>query len=199
MSNDAVVEVSRFIKSVWWLVLLRGIFAIILGILAFVWPVATAVAFVWVFAIYAVVDGVVNIVQALSTRRSDPTWGWLLTIGIVGVIAGVVVMIFPAAAGALALLVFLWTIAIWAIVGGVFGVPAAASIASGGAKVMGVVFSVLSILFGVLLAILLFTTPQSALIGLIYVLGAYAVLSGLVLVVIAFQARSAANSALRTA
>lgn len=199
MSNDAVVEVSRFIKSVWWLVLLRGTFAIILGILAFVWPVATAIAFVWVFAIYAIVDGVVNIVQAISTRRSDPTWGWLLTIGIVGVIAGVVVMIFPAAAGALALLVFLWTIAIWAIVGGVFGVPAAASIASGGAKVMGVVFSVLSILFGVLLAILLFTTPQSALIGLIYVLGAYAVLAGLVLVIIAFQARSAANSALRTA
>ncbi|MFT4283980.1 MAG: DUF308 domain-containing protein [Protaetiibacter sp.] len=199
MSNDDVIEVSKFIKSVWWLVLLRGIFAIILGILAFVWPVATAVAFVWVFAIYAIVDGVVNIVQAVSTRRTDPTWGWLLTIGVVGLIAGIVVMIFPAAAGALALLVFLWIIAIWAIVGGIFGIPAAASIASGGAKVLGIVFSVLSILFGVLLAILLFTTPQSALIGLIYVLGAYAVLAGIVLVVIAFQARSAANAALKAA
>lgn len=199
MSNDDVIEVSKFIKSVWWLVLLRGIFAVILGILAFVWPVATAVAFVWVFAIYAIVDGVVNIVQAVSTRRTDPTWGWLLTIGVVGLIAGIVVMIFPAAAGALALLVFLWIIAIWAIVGGIFGIPAAASIASGGAKVLGIVFSVLSILFGVLLAILLFTTPQSALIGLIYVLGAYAVLAGIVLIVIAFQARSAANAALKAA
>ncbi len=199
MSSDNVIEVSRFVKSVWWLVLLRGIFAIILGILAFIWPVATAVAFVWVFAFYAVIDGIVNIVQAVSARKTDPRWVWLLTIGIVGVIAGVVVMIFPAAAGALALLVLLWIVAVWAIMSGIFGIPAAASIASGGAKVLGIVFSVLSILFGILLAILLFTTPQSALIGLIYVLGAYAVLAGLVLVIIAFQARGAANEALRAA
>jgi uncharacterized membrane protein HdeD (DUF308 family) len=199
MSTDARLEVSSFIKSVWWLVLLRGIFAVILGILAFIWPVATAVAFVWVFAFYAIIDGLVNIVQALSTRKTDPTWGWLLTIGIVGVIAGIVVMIFPAAAGALAILVLLWIVAIWAIVSGIFGIPAAASIASGGAKVLGIVFSVLEILFGILLVIMLFTTPQSALIGLIYVLGAYAVLAGIVLVIIAFQARSAANTVLKAA
>jgi uncharacterized membrane protein HdeD (DUF308 family) len=199
MSSDNLIGASKFVKSIWWLVLLRGIFAVILGILAFIWPVATAVAFVWVFAFYAIIDGLVNIVQALSTRKTDPTWGWLLTIGIVGVIAGVVVMIFPAAAGALALLVLLWIVAIWAIISGIFGIPAAASIATGGAKVLGIAFSVLSILFGILLAIMLFATPQSALIGLIYVLGAYAVLAGIVLVIIAFQARSAANAALRTA
>lgn len=194
MSNDDVIEVSNFVKSVWWLVLLRGIFAIILGILAFVWPVATAIAFVWVFAIYAIVDGVVGIVQAISTRKTDPTWGWLLTIGIVGLLAGIAALIFPAVIGGVVLLVLLWIVAIWAIVGGIFGIPAAASIASGGAKVMGIVFSVLSILFGVLLVILLFTTPASAVVGLIYVLGAYAVLAGIVLIIIAFQARSAANA-----
>ncbi|TPW66107.1 DUF308 domain-containing protein, partial [Schumannella sp. 10F1B-5-1] len=71
MSNDDVIEVSRFIKSVWWLVLLRGIFAIILGVLAFVAPVLTAIVFVWVFAFYAIVDGVVNIMHAISVRKSD--------------------------------------------------------------------------------------------------------------------------------
>lgn len=193
------LEVSSFIKSVWWLVLLRGIFAIVLGILAFVWPVATMVAFVWVFAIYAVIDGIAAIVQAISTRRSDPTWGWLLAIGIVGVVAGVLVMIFPAAVGALALLALLWIVAIWSIVGGIFGIPAAASIANGGARVMGIVFSALEILFGILLVILLLATPVSALVGLIYVLGAYAVIAGIVLIVIAFQARAAAADTLRTA
>lgn len=198
MSADAI-EVSQFIKSTWWLVLLRGIFAIILGILAFVWPVATALAFVWVFAIFAIVDGVVNIVQAISTRKSDPAWGWLLTVGIVGLLAGIAAMIFPAVIGGVVLLVLLWVVAIWAVVGGIFAIPAAASIASGAAKVLGIVFAVLSILFGVLLAIMLFTTPASAIVGLIYVLGAYAVLSGIVLIVIAFQARSAANATLKAA
>jgi len=197
--SDDVIEVSKFIKSVWWLVLLRGIFAIILGILAFIWPVGTAVAFVWVFGIYAIVDGIMNIGHAIANRKSDPTWGWLLTIGIVGLIAGIVVLIFPAAAGALALLVLLWIIAIWAVVGGIFGIPAAASLASGGAKALGIILAVLSIIFGIVLGVLLFTTPSSALVGLIYVLGAYAVISGIVLIVIAFQARSAANEALKTA
>ncbi len=196
MSTDDVIAVSKFVKSTWWLVLLRGVFAIILGILAFVAPVMTALVFVWVFAIYAIVDGVTGIVHALQVRKTDPAWGWLLMIGIVGLIAGILVMIFPAVAGALALFTMLWIIAIWAVVSGIFGIPAAATVASGGAKVLGIVFAVLSIVFGVLLVIMLFTTPQSALVGLIYVLGAFAVLEGLVLVVIAFQARAAANAAL---
>ena len=196
MSTDDVIAVSKFVKSTWWLVLLRGVFAIILGILAFVAPVMTALVFVWVFAIYAIIDGVTGIVHALQVRKTDPTWGWLLMIGIVGLIAGILVMIFPAVAGALALFTMLWIIAIWAVVSGIFGIPAAATVASGGAKVLGIVFAVLSIVFGVLLVIMLFTTPQSALVGLIYVLGAFAVLEGLVLVVIAFQARAAANAAL---
>jgi len=199
MSSADATAVGAFIKSVWWLVLLRGIFAIVLGILAFVWPVATAVAFVWVFAFYALIDGVVDIVHAISTRRTDPAWGWMLTLGIVGVIAAVVVMIFPAAAGALGVLVLLWIVAIWAVVSGIFGIPAAATVAGGGAKVLGIVFAALSIVFGVLLAILLFTTPASAVVGLIYVLGAYAVLGGIVLVIVAIQARAAAGRALSAA
>lgn len=199
MPTDDILATGKFITSMWWLVLLRGIFAIILGVLAFISPVMTALAFVWVFAFYAIIDGIVNIVQAISTRATDPRWGWLLTIGIVGVIAGIVVMIFPLAAGALALLTLLWVIAIWAIVSGIFGIPAAASIASGGAKALGIVVSVLTILFGVLLVIMLFATPLSALVGLIYVLGAYAVIAGLVLVVVAFQARAAGRSLLTTA
>ncbi|AYF98675.1 HdeD family acid-resistance protein [Protaetiibacter intestinalis] len=196
--SDAI-EVSRFIKSVWWLVLLRGIFAIVLGILAFIWPVATAVAFVWVFGIYAIADGVVNIMQAIARRKEDPSWGWLLTIGVVGLIAGILVLIFPFAAGALALLVLLWIIAMWAIVGGIFGIPAAAALSNGGAKVYGIVLSVLSIVFGVILAIMLIGNPARAGIALIYVLGAYAILAGVVLIVIAFQARAAANTVLKGA
>ncbi|TXK17117.1 HdeD family acid-resistance protein [Homoserinibacter sp. GY 40078] len=199
MSTDDVIQVSRFIKSVWWLVLLRGIFAVILGILAFIWPVATAGAVFWVFGIYTVVDGVVNIMHAISIRKEDSSWGWLLTIGIVGIVAGVLVLIFPLLAGAFALLVLLWIVAVWAIIGGIFSIPAAASMAGGGRKTLGIVFGALSILFGVLLAILLFSTPLAALVGLIYVLGAYAVLGGIVLIVVAIQARSAAGAALASA
>lgn len=197
MSTDDILA-RRFLTSVWWLVLLRGIFAVILGVLAFIMPATVAVGFVWVFAFYAIFDGVINIAHAVSNRRTDPAWGWLLTVGILGLIAGIVALIFPFLAGALVLLAALWIIAIWAILNGIFGVPAAASVASGGAKVLGIVVSVLSILAGVLLVIMLFTTPVQAVEGLIYVLGAYAVLTGVVLIVAAFRARAAANALLTT-
>ncbi|QEO10495.1 HdeD family acid-resistance protein [Protaetiibacter larvae] len=197
MSNDAVA-VSSFIKSIWWLVLLRGVLLVVLGILAFIWPVATAGAVFWVFGIYAIADGITEIVHAFATRKTDRRWGWLLVIGILGVLAGIALLVFPFAIGALTLLILLWFVVFWAIVNGIMGIPAAAALAGGAAKTMAIVFSLLSIVFGVLLAILLWTTPGNALVWLIYVLGAYAVLAGIVLVVLAFQARSAANAVLAT-
>lgn len=196
--SDAI-EISRFVKSVWWLVLLRGVFAIILGVLAFIWPVATAGAVFWVFGIYLIMDGITAIVQALSTRKEERGRVWLVVLGALGVLAGVLMLIFPLAAGALALLVLLWMIAVWAIIAGVATIPAASSLASGGARTLSMVLAVLSIVFGVVLMIMLFVTPTTALLGLIYILGAYAVLSGIVLVVIAFQARAAADEVLRSA
>lgn len=192
MSSE-VSSITSFIKSVWWLVLLRGVFAIILGIFAFIWPVATAGAVFWVFGVYAIVDGITGIVQAVANREVDPAWGWLLAIGILGVIAGIIVLSFPFAVGTLALLVLLWIIVIWAIVSGIAGIPAAASIAGGGGRTLGIVWSVLSIVFGIVLGVLIFTSTQGALVGLIYVIGAYAVLAGIVLVVVSIQARVGAK------
>lgn len=195
MSNETALGAEKLIRSAWWLVLLRGIAAIVLGVLAFVWPVATAVAFVWVWGAYALVDGAFTIGHAFAVRRTDPRWGWLLAFGAVGVVAGLVALIFPAAAGAFALLVLLWTIAIWAIVDGVVGIPSAASLASGPGKTLGIVFSVVTLLFGLLLTVLLIVTPVSALLGLIFMLGWYALVAGLVLVVIAIRARRHAGRA----
>lgn len=190
MSVDNAAEVGRFIRSTWWLVLLRGIFAIVLGVLAFVWPVGITIAFVWVFAIYAIVDGIVAIVQSLATRRVDPGWGWLFALGIVGILAGIAAIVFPLIAGALALITLLWAVAIWALVSGIVAIPAAASLTDG-QKTLGIVTAVMSILFAVLLAILLFATPASAIVGLIFVLGGYAVLVGIVLIVVAVRAQRA--------
>jgi len=190
MTASGTAAIGGVLRAAWWLVLLRGVLAIVLGVLAFCWPVATVVAFAWVFAIYVIADGVTTITHALSWRRHDPAWGWMLATGVLGIVAGIVVMLWPVAAGAVALLVLLWIVAFWAITSGAAGIPAAASLASGTARTLGVVFSVTTLLFGALLVILLFATPASALVGLVYVLGAYAVLSGLVLVLIAFRIRA---------
>ncbi len=131
MSPSAYGERS----SIWWLAIVRGIFAIIFGILALTWPAETAVILTLVFAVYAIVDGIVNIVGAIATRKEDSTWGWLLAQGILTLIVGVLAIFAPLYAASFVVLFVLWVIAIWAVIGGIFGIPAAASLgASGGAK-----------------------------------------------------------------
>src|SRR5512145_3363266 len=95
----------------WWLILLRGIFAILFGVLAFVWPGVTLVTLVMFYGAFALVDGLLAIVAAITGGAPAPRW-WLAIVGLAGIAAGLLTFLWPGVT-ALVLLVF---IAIWAIV-----------------------------------------------------------------------------------
>jgi uncharacterized membrane protein HdeD (DUF308 family) len=183
-------------SSIWWLAIVRGIFAIIFGILVLVWPVETVVILTLVFAVYAIVDGIVNIVAAIATRKEDSTWGWLLTQGILTLIVGVLALFAPLFAAQFVVLFVLWVIAIWAVIGGIFGIPAAATLgASGGSKAAGIILAVLAIILGIILIWLLVTNPESALSGFVWLVGVYAIVSGVVLIIAAIAGRAMRRNA----
>ena len=198
IDRDDVIAVSGFIKSVWWLWLVRGILAIILGILIFVWPQQVVTTLIWIFGLYLLIDGIVSVFRAFGIRKEDRTWGWALTGGIVSVIAGLIILFHPGVSAAIIGLFVLWVIAIWAV-GGIFGIPAAATGAKGGARVLGIILAALAIVFGIILAISLFNTPEKALSGLVWLVALYAVISGIVLIIGSFIARSEASKALKAA
>ena len=96
-----------------------------------------------IFAIYAIIDGIVTIAAAVADRKIDSTWGWLLTQGILTVIAGLIALFAPLVAAQFVVLFVLWVVAIWAVIGGIFGIPAAASMgASGGTKAAGIILAI---------------------------------------------------------
>src|SRR5262245_59612387 len=100
----------------WWLVLLRGIAAIVFGILAFAWPGLTLLTLVIFWGAFALVDGVLAIAAAIAGRGGmTPRW-WLAIVGLAGIIAGLLTFLWP---GITALILLLF-IAAWAIVAGVF-------------------------------------------------------------------------------
>src|SRR5262245_2730276 len=106
----------------WWMVVLRGALALIFGILSIVWPGITILALVILWGAYALVDGVTAVMLGL-TDRSAPgehriTYGLL---GLLGIIAGVLTLVWPAATA----LVLLLIIAFWAIIAGVVQISAA--------------------------------------------------------------------------
>lgn len=190
MSTSSVSHSDPFrslFKQIWWVVLLRGIFAVIFGIIALAWPAITVWALVVVFAAYAIVDGVVLAVQ--SVRDKVDGWGWWLAMGVVSVLAGLVALFWPGATA----VVLLYIIAFYAILFGITGIVGGIRFRkvpdSGWA--WSVIAGVLAVLFGIVL--LLF--PGEGILGLIVLLGIYAILFGVLLVILAFQVRSVAKKA----
>lgn len=180
-------------KGVWWWVLIRGILAVIFGVIALTNPGSAILAFAIVFGAYALVEGVITAVHAVRVRNELKAWVWLLVQGILSVIAGAIALIVPGLVGLFGGLVLLWTIVIWNVMHGAAGLRSAAGAPSGGAKTVGIIAGVLTILFGIVLGILTIVTPLAALLGLVWLIGIYAIVFGIMLAIAAIQVRAAAS------
>ena len=165
----------------WWLILLRGIVAILFGVLAFVWPGVTLVTLVVLYGAFALVDGVLAIVAAITGGAAAPRW-WLAIVGVAGIAAGVLTFLWPGIT-ALVLLVF---IATWAIATGLLQIIGAIKLRKEiDNEWMLIASGVLSVLFGV--AVL--ARPGAGALALIFVIGAYAIFYGILLVLFSLRLR----------
>lgn len=175
-------------KTVWWLLLLRGIFAIIFGILALANPFGAAIALAIVFGAYIFVDGVISIVGAFTNRVPGSGWGWHLVWGIISVIAGIAVMATPG----LATLVGLYVVAFWAIALGAAQIFGAFSFRkeSGGQSLWLILSGLISVVFGI---VILAMNPAAGLYGIMTTIGFFMIAFGVVMVILAFQARADAK------
>src|SRR6266850_2307834 len=99
------------LKRHWWVPVIRGIAAIVFGIIAFVYPGLTIATLVLFFGAWVLIDGIFRIVGAIGHRASDPDWGWQLIIGILGIIVGLLAFHAPGVT-ALALVIY---IAVWVL------------------------------------------------------------------------------------
>ena len=112
---------AALLASRWWVLVLRGVAALVFGVLAFVAPGASLLALVVLFGAYALVNGIVNLALAARGRAGDTRWGSLLFESIVSIIGGVVTLLWPG----MSALVLLVLIGAWAIATGIGQVVAA--------------------------------------------------------------------------
>ena len=163
--------------SHWWVLLLRGIAAVVFGILAFVWPELTLVALVFLFGAYALVDGVTAIYVGGRARA----W-WMVFAGVLGIIAGVLTFIFPGITAFWLLIL----IASWAIVRGIFEIAAAIKLrkelTNEWMLILGGIFS---IIFGVLLVL----NPAAGALAMVWLIGAFAAVFGIMMIVLSVRLR----------
>lgn len=167
-----------------WLIL-RGICAVLFGLLAFLWPGITLLALVLLFGAYALANGVLAIVMASKARKRSK--GRLATalLGVLSVAAAILTVFFPG----ITALSLVFVIAAWAIVTGAFEIAAAIQLRKlMKGKWVLVVSGVLSVIFGILVAMM----PVAGALSIVWLIGAYAVVFGALLIASAFQFKQAA-------
>ena len=173
----------------WWSVLIRGLLAILIGIVALASPGVTVAALVFLFAGYAFVDGVLSIIGAVRAVAAKERWGSLLIEGIAGIAAGVITVLWPA----ITALTLIYVIAAWAIVTGVLEIAAAVRLRrhiSG--EWLLALSGVASVIFGELVA----AVPLAGALVLAVWFGAYEVVFGALLVALGFRLRAWDKAAL---
>ena len=165
----------------WWLLLLRGICAILFGVLTFVWPGITLLTLVLLYGAFALADGVLALAEAVMGGSPAPRW-WLALVGLLGVAAGILTFAWPGIT-ALVLLLF---IAGWAIATGVLQIVGAIRLRKEIENEWLLIASgALSIIFGLILV----AQPGTGALALLYVIGAYAVLFGILEVLLSLRLR----------
>src|ERR1700726_4155306 len=163
----------------WWALALRGVAAVLFGLLTFFLPGITLVTLVLLFGAYALVDGVFNVIAFF--RVASHQWALLIE-GVIGIIAGILTFAWPA----ITAIALLYVIAFWAMFTGIFEIVAGIRLR----KVISnewllLVLGAVSLLFGLLILF----APGAGALAIVLWIGAYALVFGIFLLALAFRLR----------
>jgi len=186
VSHELALNLAGILSRHWWVLLVRGIVAILFGILTFALPGLTLGVLVLLFGAFCLADGVMAAWTAFSSRRQSENV-WLLLLGaLLGIGVGLLTIFRPAVT-ALALLFY---IAIWAIATGVIQILTAIRLRE---EIANEWMLALAGLASLGLGAVLMARPGAGALAVAWLIAAYAVLLGALLVVLALEVRSAAK------
>lgn len=180
--NGIEERFATILSRGWWLLLLRGLAAIVFGILTWLRPGISLAALVLLFGIYSLVDGVLDTWTAVAGRRQQEHWWVLLLGGLLGIGVGLLTLMAPG----LTALALLFYIAIWAIARGVLVVVAAIRLRK---EIEGEWILILGGLLSVAFGMMLMMRPGAGALAVLWLIASYAFVFGVLLVVLAFKAR----------
>lgn len=180
---DAAVDATMLSRN-WWAVALRGVAAIIFGLLTFVLPGITLAAMVLLFGAYALVDGLFAIIASARGQEEKGPWWALVIEGLLSIAAGIVTFMWPG----LTMLVLLYVIGAWAIITGVLEIVAALRLRR---HIRGEFWLGLSGVLSVAFGVLLYLAPAAGALALVWWTGAYALVFGAFLLGLAWRLRNA--------
>ncbi len=173
---------AKILSRYWWMTLIRGLLWVLFGIVLFVEPGLSLVTLATVFGLFVLADGIGNIVTAIGGRDQHEHWWLLLIVGLCGIGIGLLSVFNPA----LTALALLFYIAIWAIVTGVLQVVAAIRLRQ---EIEGEFWLILGGLASIAFGVLAIARPGAGALSVLWLIGAFAIVYGVLQVGLALRAR----------
>ncbi len=173
---------ARVLSRFWWMILIRGVLSVLFGIMVFAWPGISLLSLVLLFGAFILADGFANVVTAIGGRHEHENW-WVLLLGGLAAAALGVLTFFNPGLTALALLFY---IAIWAIATGLLQIVAAIRLRK---EIEGEFWMGLGGLASVVFGMLLVARPGEGALAVLWLIAAYAIAFGVILIILAFKAR----------
>ena len=186
-------SVSHLAKHNWGWFMLRGVLALILGVVAILRPFSALFAFTLVFAAYCFVDGVASLIAGVRGAQAGKRWGALVFRGVTGILVGVLFVLLPMVATATYAFVSILMLAVWSIVTGLFEIMAAVRLRKEieGEWLLGL-SGAISLLLGIGVAVLVLPSPAATMLSAAWLIAIYAFIVGVVLVAEALHLRGKA-------
>jgi uncharacterized membrane protein HdeD (DUF308 family) len=182
-ANEEIIVFSSILSRYWWMMLLRGVISIAFGVLIFTQPGISLKALTLLFGAFAFADGITSLISAFGGRKQNENWWILLLVGLCGIGIGVLTFISPA----MTAIVLLFYIAAWAIASGLLEIVAAIRLRR---EIEGEWWLALGGLLSVAFGIFLMARPGAGVLALLWMIGAFAIAFGVVLIGFSFRARS---------
>ncbi|MCE5229188.1 HdeD family acid-resistance protein [bacterium] len=174
---------ANLLSRYWWIIMLRGILAIVFGLIVLAYPGISLASLILLFAAYVFVDGAGNVFHAFEGRHEHEHWWVMLLTGLAGMLVGVLTVGNPG----LTALVILFYIAIWAIATGILQIVAAIRLRR---EIEGEFWMMLGGLVSVLFGMFLMGRPGAGALAILWLIGVYAIVSGIITTSLAFKMRS---------
>ena len=174
---------ADILSRYWWMTAVRGAAWILFGLAVLTWPGLSLLILTFMFGAFVLIDGVSATATALGGRRENEAWWVLLLVGLCGIAIGVMTFFTPGLT-ALALLLY---IAAWAIATGILQTVTAIRLRR---EIEGEFWLALSGVLSVLFGVLILARPGAGAMSVVWLIGLYAMVFGVTLVVLAFRVRS---------
>jgi len=185
MTAGEIKSLKQVASAIWWLVLLRGIAAVLLGILLFTNTAATLSVIIIFLGIYWVVDGISTLLASFIGREENSNWGWGIFVGIINILAGLAVLSQPVLTAIFTTSFIVSFVGIMIIISGVWSILTGFRLR----KTSGEWVMIIGGVLGLILGLLLVMNPLFSALVYVYIIAVFLIIGGFSLIVMAFQVK----------